>query len=171
MQLFRRGASSLFGSSNVSLASSRTDTDTDAVGDNVQSQPGFRSVSESDQLFNQPDPAVDGDECLHDCATCTVKYPAKFDVDQEDELYGHVKGWATHVLVATGKSDWVRDVADEVGSVMEAIEKGGIEPSNGVRLIYYNSFSFLSLGTQKCIFLETQAISIKHACSRRIPHA
>jgi hypothetical protein len=67
-----------------------------------------------------------------------VKYPAKFNVDQEDELYGQVKGWATHLLVATGKSDWVRDVADEVGSVMEAIEKGGVEPSNGVRPIYYN---------------------------------
>jgi hypothetical protein len=138
MQLFRRGASSLFGSSNVSLASSRTDTDTDAVGDNALAQNGFRSISESDKLFKQPDPAVDGDECLHDCVTCTVKYPAKFDVDQEDELYGQVKGWATHLLVATGKSDWVRDVADEVGSVMEAIEKGGIEPSNGVRPIYYN---------------------------------
>ena len=138
MQFFRRGASSLFGSSNVSLASSRTDTDTEAVGDNELAQKGFRSISESDQLFKQPDPAVDGDECLHDCTTCTVKYPAKFDVDQEDELYGNVKGWATHLLVATGKSDWVRDVADEVGSVMEAIEKGGVEPSNGVRSIYDN---------------------------------
>ncbi|KAJ5380329.1 uncharacterized protein N7496_002757 [Penicillium cataractarum] len=131
MELFRRGASSLFGSSNVSLASSRTDTDTDFVGDNALAEKGFKSISESDKLFRQTDPAVDGDECLHDCASCTVKYPAKFDVDQEDELYGQVKGWATHLLVATGKSDWVRDVADEVGSVMEAIEKGGIEPSNG----------------------------------------
>ncbi|KAJ5168338.1 uncharacterized protein N7482_003932 [Penicillium canariense] len=131
MHLFRRGTSSLFSSSNVSLVSSRTDTDTDAVGDNALAQEGFRSVSESDQLFTKPDPAVDGEECLHDCATCTVKYPAKFDIDHEDELYGQVKGWATHLLVATGKSDWVRDVADEVGSVMEAIEKGGVEPSNG----------------------------------------
>jgi hypothetical protein len=149
MQLFRRGASSLFGSSNVSLASSRTDTDadTDAVGDNAVAQQGFKSVAESDKLFKQPDPAVDGEECLHDCATCTVKYPAKFDIDHEDELYGHVKGWATHLLVATGKSDWVRDVADEVGSIMEAIEKGGIEPSNGVIINRYNT-AFPSL----CIY-------------------
>jgi hypothetical protein len=51
----------------------------------------------------------------------------KFDVDHQDELYGQVNGWATHLLVATGKSDWVRDVADEKGSVMEAIEKGGCD--------------------------------------------
>ncbi|KAJ5086568.1 hypothetical protein NUU61_007875 [Penicillium alfredii] len=133
MHLFRRGTSSLFGSSNVSLASSRngTDTETDAVGDNALAAEGFRSVAAHDKLFQKPDPAVDGDECLHDCATCTVKYPAKFEVDHADELYGQVKGWATHLLVATGKSDWVRDVADEEGSVMEAIEKGGLEPSNG----------------------------------------
>ncbi|KAJ5482712.1 hypothetical protein N7539_006158 [Penicillium diatomitis] len=131
MELFRRGASSLFGSSNVSLASSRTDAETDVIGDNALSQKGFKSISEADKLFDKPDPAVDGEDCLHDCASCTVKYPAKFDVDQKDELYGHVKGWATHLLVATGKSDWVRDVADESGSVMEAIEKGGLQPSNG----------------------------------------
>ncbi|KAJ5679349.1 hypothetical protein N7462_007593 [Penicillium macrosclerotiorum] len=141
MHLFRRGTASLFSSSNVSLASSRTDTDTDAVGDNALAKEGFQSISASDQLFTKVDPAIDGDECLHDCATCTVKYPAKFDVDYEDQLYGQVKGWATHVLVATGKSDWVRDVADEVGSVMEAIEKGGVEPSNGVRYLHSHPLS------------------------------
>lgn len=85
-----------------------------------------------DTLFPKTDPAIDGEECLHDCASCTVKYPAKFDVDQEDTMYGNINGWSTHVLVATGKADWVRDVADEEGSVMEAIEKGGLVPSNGV---------------------------------------
>ncbi|PWY64019.1 hypothetical protein BO83DRAFT_323187 [Aspergillus eucalypticola CBS 122712] len=84
-----------------------------------------------DTLFPKTDPAIDGEECLHDCASCTVKYPAKFDVDQEDTMYGNINGWSTHVLVATGKADWVRDVADEEGSVMEAIEKGGLVPSNG----------------------------------------
>ncbi|RAH57255.1 hypothetical protein BO85DRAFT_398680 [Aspergillus piperis CBS 112811] len=84
-----------------------------------------------DTLFPKTDPAIDGEGCLHDCASCTVKYPAKFDVDQEDTMYGNINGWSTHVLVATGKTDWVRDVADEEGSVMEAIEKGGLVPSNG----------------------------------------
>ncbi|KAJ5183671.1 hypothetical protein N7492_001287 [Penicillium capsulatum] len=131
MHLFRRGTSSLFSSSNVSLASSKTDITTDAVGDNALAAEGFKTVAASDKLFKNADPTIDGDECLHDCATCTVKYPAKFDVDFKDELYGQVNGWATHLLVATGKSDWVRDVADEQGSVMEAIERGGVEPSNG----------------------------------------
>ncbi|KAL1965070.1 hypothetical protein VTN77DRAFT_6130 [Rasamsonia byssochlamydoides] len=91
---------------------------------------GFRSVSSYDALFPKVDPAVDGEDCDRDCATCTVHYPAKFDVNLSDKLFGNVNGWATHVLVATGKTDWVRDVADEKGSVMEAIGKGGIEPSN-----------------------------------------
>lgn len=132
MHLFRRGTSSLFNSSNVSLASSKTDITTDAVGDSTLATEGFQSVSAADKLFTKPEASIDGEECLHDCSSCTVKYPAKFDVDMEDELYGKVDGWATHMLVATGKSDWVRDVADEQGSVMEAIEKGGVEPSNGV---------------------------------------
>ncbi|RAK97603.1 sucrase/ferredoxin-like domain-containing protein [Aspergillus ibericus CBS 121593] len=91
----------------------------------------FKQAPSADTLFPKVDPSVDGEECLHDCASCTVKYPAKFDVDQEDNMYGNINGWSTHVLVATGKTDWVRDVADEEGSVMEAIEKGGLVPSNG----------------------------------------
>jgi len=74
-------------------------------------------------LFPATDPAIDGDDCDHDCNSCSIKYPRDFKIDEDDELYGHVKGWSTHVLVATGKSDWVRDVADEKGSVMEALEK------------------------------------------------
>jgi len=38
------------------------------------------------------------------------------------------------LIVATGKSDWVRDVEDEVGSVMQAIGKAAVKP-NGVRLL------------------------------------
>lgn len=82
-------------------------------------------------LFARTRPEADGDECLRDCESCSVKYPRGFKVDEDDVLYGHVKGWSTHVLVGTGKADWVRDVADEKGSVMEAIDKaGGV--TNGV---------------------------------------
>ncbi|KAF7907369.1 uncharacterized protein EAF01_004956 [Botrytis porri] len=84
-----------------------------------------------EKIFPKVDPAVDGDDCDHDCESCHVKYPKGFKIDEEDELYGHVKGWSTHVLVATGKSDWVRDVADEKGSVMQAIDHGSVKPSNG----------------------------------------
>jgi hypothetical protein len=52
-----------------------------------------------------------------------------------------VKGWSTHLIVATGKTDWVRDVADEKGSIMEAVDKGDAKPSNGVSLrISYRQF-------------------------------
>lgn len=85
-------------------------------------------------LFPKVDPAIDGEDCDHDCDSCHVKYPKGFKIDEDDKLYGHVKGWSTHILVATGKTDWVRDVADEEGSVMEAIEKkASVKPSNGVR--------------------------------------
>jgi hypothetical protein len=86
-----------------------------------------------DRLFPKVDPTIDGEDCDHDCESCVVSLPKGFKIDEDDKLYGYVKGWATHVLVATGKTDWVRDVADEKGSVMEAIEKkADVKPSHGV---------------------------------------
>jgi hypothetical protein len=93
----------------------------------------FSKAKGTADLFPTTDPAVDGDDCLHDCASCTIKYPRKFEIDETEELYGHVKGWSTHLVVATGKTDWVRDVADEKGSIMEAVDRGSVQPSNGVR--------------------------------------
>ncbi|OBT53205.1 hypothetical protein VE04_06534 [Pseudogymnoascus sp. 24MN13] len=84
-----------------------------------------------DNLFTKVDPAVDGDDCNHDCASCDIKYPRKFSIDETDEIYGNIKAWSTHVLVATGKTDWVRDVGDEKGSIMEAFDKTSVKPSNG----------------------------------------
>lgn len=89
------------------------------------------SSTASRPIFPAVDPSTDGPDCLQDCSTCTVHYPAKWSIDESDPLYGHVAGWATHLLVATGKTDWVRDVADERGSVMEAIGKYGTELENG----------------------------------------
>ncbi|KAL8689160.1 MAG: hypothetical protein Q9218_005110, partial [Villophora microphyllina] len=80
---------------------------------------GFAKAPEG-TLFPKVDPAVDGEDCDHDCSSCTIKYPSKFNIDEDEKLYGHVNGWSTHMLVATGKTDWVRDVSDEKGSVMEA---------------------------------------------------
>lgn len=86
-------------------------------------------------IFPKVDPAIDGDDCDHDCATCEIQYPKGFKIDEDEKLYGHVNGWATHILVATGKTDWVKDVSDEKGSVMEAVRDCKVEPSNGVRQI------------------------------------
>lgn len=82
-------------------------------------------------LFPKTSPSLDGDDCLHDCASCTIKYPAKWSIDESEKLYGEVKGWSRHLIVATGKSDWVRDVTDEKGSIMEAVAESQIKPNNG----------------------------------------
>lgn len=90
-------------------------------------------LPQSGFIFPKVDPAIDGENCDHDCETCEIEYPKGFKIDQDEELYGHVNGFATHMLVATGKTDWVRDVCDEKGSVMEAVRDCKIEPSNGVQ--------------------------------------
>lgn len=92
----------------------------------------FAKAQKTEQLFPTTDPTVDGDDCLHDCASCSINYPRKFDIDETEELFGHVQGWNTHLIVATGKTDWVRDVTDEKGSIMEAVGQRGATPSNGV---------------------------------------
>ena len=99
--------------------------------DSHAASPGFQKAPTSTSLFPTVDPAVDGEDCLLDCASCTVHLPKKFSIDEDDVLYGHVKGWDTHLVVATGKTDWVRDVADEEGSVMQAVGKYGQELKNG----------------------------------------
>ncbi|ETS74313.1 hypothetical protein PFICI_14179 [Pestalotiopsis fici W106-1] len=88
------------------------------------------STASVNDLFTVTRPEIDGDACEHDCDSCHVSYPRGFKIDESDVLYGHVKGWATHVLVATGKSDWVRDVEDEKGSVMQAFGRAA-KPTNG----------------------------------------
>ncbi|PNY23341.1 acyltransferase [Tolypocladium capitatum] len=89
-----------------------------------------RGTPAATELFAKTDPAADGDECLRDCDSCSVRYPRGFKIDEEDVLYGHVKGWSTHMVVGTGKADWVRDVGDEKGSVMEAVDRAD-GPKNG----------------------------------------
>lgn len=84
-------------------------------------------------LFPAVDPAVDGEDCDHDCDSCTIQYPKGFKIEENDDLYGFVKGWSTHVLIATGKTDWVHDASSEKGSVMQAIA-GTKAPTNGVCL-------------------------------------
>ena len=96
----------------------------------------FSQAPESVSLFPVVSPEVDGEGCDRDCETCEVKLPRGWKIDEEEELYGHVNGWETHLLVGTGKTDWVKDVADEKGSVMEAVGQWKTmihgEPRNGV---------------------------------------
>lgn len=100
------------------------------------------------QLFEKTDPAKDGEECLRDCDGCAIKYPRGFKIEESDLIYGMVKEWSTHALIATGKTDWVRDSSEEKGSVMEAIEKAD-KPTNGVsslmRWFFYHRPSILQM--------------------------
>ncbi|EFR03788.1 sucrase/ferredoxin domain-containing protein [Nannizzia gypsea CBS 118893] len=141
MQAFlKRGLSSLSLSASSSRSNLTTSTDnqindipaeTDDDEESSAETPVTFTTASEDVLFPKVRPELDGEECDRDCASCTIRYPAKFVVDLEDKLYGNVGGWATHVLIATGKTDWVRDIADEEGSVMEAVEKSGVKPANG----------------------------------------
>jgi hypothetical protein len=122
----------------------------------------FAKATKTEQLFPTTDPAVDGDECLHDCSSCTVKYPRKFEIDETEELYGHVKGFSTHLIVATGKTDWVRDVADEKGSIMEAVDRGDVKPSNGVSFTFYNYKPEINRREKLIRDPETHALRLRH---------
>jgi hypothetical protein len=103
-----------------------------AIGDNGDgAAAGQGHKATISQLFPKVDPVVDGDDCTRDCDSCVTHLPKGFKIDEEDQLYGFVKGWSTHLIVATGKTDWVRDVADEKGSVMQAVG-GTRSPGNGV---------------------------------------
>ena len=82
-------------------------------------------------LFPKTNPVVDGDDCNHDCSSCTIKYPSKFSINESEDMFGQIKAFNRHIIVATGKSDWVRDVADEKGSVMEAVSKHGAKHNDG----------------------------------------
>ncbi|KAF2724782.1 hypothetical protein K431DRAFT_300658 [Polychaeton citri CBS 116435] len=91
----------------------------------------FSTAKHPQGLFTPTNPEVDGDDCLQDCSNCTIHLPKKWSIDETDKLYGHVKGWSRHLLVATGKADWVRDVEDEKDSVMEAMGKHGGNVKDG----------------------------------------
>lgn len=103
------------------------------------SKNGFTTAKDATALFPAVDPAIDGEDCLHDCASCTVDLPRKWSIDEDDKLYGHVNGWESHIVVATGKTDWVRDIADEKGSLMEKIA----HVSNKGKQLQYNGRSVM----------------------------
>ncbi|KGO44989.1 hypothetical protein PEX2_034890 [Penicillium expansum] len=73
-------------------------------------------------IFPEVDPKVDGDDCRTDCNDCTVKCPSNVKIDTTLPMYGFIKEFHAHILVATGKSDWIRKVEQEDGSLMEAFK-------------------------------------------------
>ncbi|EXJ61157.1 uncharacterized protein A1O5_11949 [Cladophialophora psammophila CBS 110553] len=132
------------------------------------SAPGFTTAKTESDLFPTTNPAVDGEECLHDCESCTVHYPTKFSIDESDRLFGHVKGFNVHLLVGTGKTDWVRDVTDEKGSVMQAVGKVGLDLSGKRGRVMLSASNFPSgeechgeeeeQGTSDCMLLPSWVV-------------
>ncbi|QGA19505.1 hypothetical protein EYB26_007194 [Talaromyces marneffei] len=74
-----------------------------------------------DYIFPTVNTQEDGLDCLKDCTDCTVHFPDKFHIDSESKIYGKIKPFATHVLVATGKSDWVSKPEWERGTIVHAL--------------------------------------------------
>ncbi|KAF4211167.1 hypothetical protein CNMCM8980_002617 [Aspergillus fumigatiaffinis] len=87
----------------------------------------------TEYIFPTVDPTKDGPDCKQDCADCTVEFPSKVKIESLTPLYGHIKRFDTHVLVATGKSDWVERVTQEKGSLMEALDS--VKPRQGRMMI------------------------------------
>jgi hypothetical protein len=84
----------------------------------------FGRTGTNDYLFPKVDPKEDGPQCLKDCADCTVKFPSKVKVETSRPLYGQIKEFHAHVLVATGQSDWKeKHVEKMTGSLMEAFDE------------------------------------------------
>lgn len=84
-------------------------------------------ASADDYLFPKVNPKDDGPDCSNDCADCTINFPSKVKVESSRPLYGHIKEFHSHVLVATGRSDWKEKVEKESGSLMEAFDSAKSE--------------------------------------------
>lgn len=64
------------------------------------------------------------EECLQECSSCP-DYPRSFwraGIERDSALYGGVKKWDLHVLVSTGRDNWMHDVEEE-GGVLTAVGK------------------------------------------------
>lgn len=104
----------------------------------------FGGDSSPDYIFPTVNSEQDGPDCRQDCTGCTAKYPAKFKIDTTKPLYGHIKEFSTHVLVATGKADWVAKVKQDKGSLMEAFAQTPVKSRHGVRLLFASACPVVS---------------------------
>ncbi|KAF2104087.1 hypothetical protein NA57DRAFT_62806 [Rhizodiscina lignyota] len=135
----------------------------------VRHIPAGPSKAQEGALFPKTNAVVDGDDCLHDCASCTIKYPNKFSIDESEHLYGRVDGWSTHLVVATGKTDWVRDVADEKGSIMEAVDKFRGNISNGKLKLSASNMPIPDHGDHTSVLLLPSFTIIDHVTPKTVP--
>ena len=88
--------------------------------------------SGDDYIFPTVNPNRDGVDCTKDCANCTVNYPSRLKIDMVKPMYGRLKPFGAHVLVATGKSDWAQKIEDVKGSLPEALHSSSAKLDRGV---------------------------------------
>ncbi|KAK9455717.1 Sucraseferredoxin-like protein [Dipodascopsis uninucleata] len=82
-------------------------------------------------------PVVD-DGCKFECDSCMGKYPSSLKIDTTTPLWGSAKPWRSHLLIATGKSDWTHDIADEKGTLSAVLGHWSPKDAPG-RVIVSNS--------------------------------
>ncbi|PIG88990.1 sucrase/ferredoxin domain protein [Aspergillus arachidicola] len=79
-------------------------------------------------------PTVDPKTTVSNVATTAqiaVIWPSKVKIDTTLPMYGYIKQFHAHVLVATGKTDWMGKVEQEKGCLMEAFKSDGGESKHG----------------------------------------
>ena len=92
------------------------------------------SPPKSDSSPAIPFPISDLEDCLSCNLPCTdeqqVSYPSYIvkSIDRELPLAGSVKPYGRHVLISTGRTDWIHSIDEEEGSVAQGIFKGLYEP-------------------------------------------
>ncbi|CAL5866257.1 uncharacterized protein PFLUO_LOCUS464 [Penicillium psychrofluorescens] len=86
---------------------------------------------ENHYLFPTVDTESDGADCLRGCADCTIQFPSKVKVETSRPLYGHIKEFHAHIVVATGRSDWKEKVEQEKGTLMEALDQPSAKSKHG----------------------------------------
>lgn len=76
-----------------------------------------------------------------DCDSCSERYPSSLSIDTSSPLWGSAKPWRSHILCATGKTDWVHSVTDEFGTLANALDASSStwNAAEGGRVIISNS--------------------------------
>src|SRR5438105_13868122 len=95
------------------------------------------SPPQGDSSPEIPFPLARLEECLACTAACTdeeqVSYPSYISksIDRELPLAGSVKPYGRHILISTGRTDWIHSIDEEEGSVAQGIFKGLYDPKLG----------------------------------------
>lgn len=112
--------------------------------------------SNDDYIFPTVDPESDGPDCQKDCADCTVKFPSKLKIETLAPLYGRIKPFGAHILIATASSDWEPKIQEVKGSLAQAFDVNSSVSNQGVCLHYFISifipFSLLSSQARNVLY-------------------